>query len=78
MFHQGFGIAFDTRSLNLYAHMSLGYATLGLSNEKGVVTWKCGGGKINDDLARILGRMLYIYIYLVVSLEAIGRKLNHE
>ncbi len=68
MFHQGFGIAFDTRSFNLYAHMSLGYATLGLSNEKGVVTWKREGGKINDDLARILGRMLYIHIYITIFL----------
>ncbi len=49
--------------------MNLGYATLGLNNEKGAVTWKCGGDKINDNLARNLGRMLYIYLFCCISIS---------
>jgi hypothetical protein len=33
VFHQGPGIAIDTRSFNLYAHPGLGYGILGLGND---------------------------------------------
>ncbi len=33
MFHQGPGIAFDTRSFNLCAYLGLEYGILGLGNE---------------------------------------------
>ncbi len=33
MFHEGPSIEFHTRSFNLYAHLGVGYATLGLGNE---------------------------------------------
>ncbi len=31
---------FDTMSFNVYAHLGLGYGTLGLGNEKGVEAWR--------------------------------------